>query len=257
MTENHSSPWRTALTGIEPDRIVVRGRDLSDLIGRLTFAEMTLLLMKGTEVEPGEARMLDAIMVAILDHGISPSSTVSRYLASCGVPIQTAVAGGVLSFGDIHGGAGEQFAQLLQQALATGGEPDDLARDIVRSHREKRQVLPGFGHPQHPEGDPRVPRLIQIAQETGVFGDHLRLACHIEAELEAVVGREIAMNIDGLLGAVTLDLGLDWRLTRPLLFGPRTLGLAAHVIEEWDREPGWRHVPAEDIHYDGPMPTDL
>lgn len=247
--------WTTAISKIEPDKIVTRGRDLASLIGKSSFAEMLLLLFGGKPPRAEAITMVDAMLVAVADHGISPSSIVSRYLASAGVPIQVAVAGGLLSFGDVHGGAGEEFARVLAHELsgeAAGSPVETVAKRIVQQFRDERKKVPGYGHPQHPPGDPRVPVLLAVAKETRVAGQYVNLAEAIEGALQSNLGRRVPMNIDGCVAAITLDLGLDWRCTRPMILVPRTVGLTAHVLEEWARESGWRHEPASRIRYDGP-----
>jgi citrate synthase len=248
--------WRTAIASSEDDRIIVRGHDLEELIGRLSFSEMMFLVLTGNEANAAQARMLDALMVSVMDHGISPSSTVTRFVAASGVPIQVAVAAGVMTFGDIHGGAGQETAKLLQENVTAAHESgvplDKAAADLVQSHRATKRPLPGFGHPQHPDGDPRVRPLRAVAEETGVAGEHLMFMDEIQRALAAATGRQIRMNIDGVMGGVLSDLGLDWRYARTLMFVPRAVGLSAHATEELDREGGWRQIPMSAVTYDGP-----
>lgn len=254
--EEQFGRWRTAIGHVEPDRIVVRGYDLNDLIRHITFAEMIYLVLKGDLPTSAQARMIDALLVSVVEHGISPSSTIARFLSACGVPIQVSVAGGLLSFGDIHGGAGQAFARLLQDEVTamrvSRRSVTEVAAAIVKDHRDRGDLIPGFGHPQHPSGDPRVPRLLEIADETGTSGEHVALARAIEEALASSVGRRIPMNVDGAIGAILSDLGFDWRLARVFMIVPRAAGLAAHALEEIDREGGWRQIPLTAVTYDGP-----
>jgi citrate synthase len=248
--------WRTAIAYGDKHAVVLRGYDLAELVGQVSFAEAFLLLATGELPPPGHARLLDAMMVSVLDHGIVPSSIVTRYLASAGSPIQAAVAGGVMAFGDTYGGAceqlGEQLARHVPEVCAGRATQAEAAAAIVGHFVGLRRKVPGYGHALHPEGDPRVPRLYRIADANGVTGDHSRLAQAVEAELLRAKGRKLPMNQDGALGALGLDMGLDWRLLRALAFMPRSAGLAVHAVEEMTREAGWRHVPDEEITYDGP-----
>jgi citrate synthase/citryl-CoA lyase len=248
--------WRTAIAEVQDDRLIVRGYDLKDLIGELTFTAMVMLVFTGEKPSDGQVATLDSIFVAVADHGISPSTTIARYLASCGVALQVAVASGVSSFGDIHGGAGEGLAQTLQREAGAGGNADVVAERVLAHYTAIGERVPGFGHPQHPQGDPRVPRLLEIASEHGVAGRHTDVVLALQRQLSSRIGRDIAMNIDGIVASLLLDLGLSWRLARALMFIPRTAGLAAHVVEEWEREPGWRHVRGDDVYYDGPRPPE-
>lgn len=253
--------WRTAIANPMPDRVTVRGYELDDLIGHVSFAEMFHLELLGELPTPEQARMLDAILVAVVEHGISPSTTVTRFLAASGVPLQVSVAGGVMTFGDIHGGAGEALAKLLgdecDRAEADGSDVDAAAEALVRRYREERRPTPGFGHPQHPDGDPRPPRLLAVADATGVSGRHVAFVRALERAIERVAGRRIPMNVDGALAAIMLDLGYPWEAARTFMVVPRALGLAAHALEEREREPGWRQIPLSEVTYDGLEPRDL
>lgn len=253
--------WRTALTQATDEEVRIRGYDLRDLVGRISFAEGILLMARGELPTKGEARLLEAILVSVLDRGIVPCSIVTRYLASSGSPIQAAVAGGILSFGDVYGGAGEQLAQALADnigAVRTGSASQrQAAQRVVQHFTDKGQRVPGYGSAVHRGGDPRVPRLFAIAEEGGVVGDHRRLAMAVEEVLSEVKARKLGINQDGALAALCLDLKLDWRLMRPLAFIPRCAGLAMHALEEMSRESGWRHVPNAEVAYDGPAPRPL
>jgi citrate synthase len=261
MSDDADRPvWRTAIAEATPDSVMVRGYDLGQLITGATMTDMFYLVMRGEMPTPEQRRVLDSLLVAVCDHGIATSTVVARYLAASGVPIQACVAGGVMTFGDIHGGAGEALAKALSEAVVAAGEEPDveaLAASVVRRSREDRIRISGFGHPQHPAGDPRVPRVLAVADAEGISGVYVRLVRAIEREITNVTGRRIPMNIDGCMAAVALDLGFTWRAVRAFIFVPRTIGLAAHVIEEVEREPGWRHVPLSDITYDGAPQRDL
>ena len=248
--------WRTAIAYGDKNAVVLRGYDLQELVGQVSFAEAFLLLATGELPPPGHAKLLDAMMVSVLDHGIVPSSIVTRYLASAGSPIQAAVAGGVMAFGDTYGGAceqvGEQLARHVPEIRAGRETQADAAAAIVSHFLAGGRKVPGYGHALHPQGDPRVPHLYRIADANGVTGEHSRLAQAVEGELLRAKGRKLPMNQDGALGALGLDMGLDWRLLRALAFMPRSAGLAVHALEEMTRDSGWRHVPDEEITYDGP-----
>jgi citrate synthase len=254
---NSDGTWRTAIGHPFDDRIVVRGRNLDELVGKVSFAAMTYLEILGRLPSKGEERVLDAVFVACVEHGISPSTTVSRFLYASGVPLQVAIAGGIMTFGDIHGGAGEACARMLQEAVGSIGGDESLvqqkARSIVSESRAAHSPLPGFGHPQHSQGDPRTPVLLGVAREEGIAGSHVRMATSIEHELENSLGRRLPLNIDGVLGALVSDLGFPWQLARLFIVTPRAVGLAAHSIEEMTREGGWRHIPIAQVSYDGPL----
>jgi citrate synthase len=259
--EGKGKGWRTAIAGPEDDRILVRGYDLNELIGRLSFSEMLYLIQRGELATPGQARTIDALLVSVADHGISPSSTVTRFLSASGVPVQVAVAGGLMTFGDIHGGANEAGARVLQagvaEARAQGIPLREAAERLVAQSRATRRPLDGFGHPQHPSGDPRVARLFEVAEVNGVAGDHIQFQKELAAALERATGRRIPINIDGAVASIISDLGFDHRYARAFMITARAVGLAAHALEEIDREGGWRQIPLSEVVYDGPAPRPL
>lgn len=252
--------WSTGIAEVRDDDVLVRGNLLTSMIGKRSFGELAYLLIGGQWPTEGQAHVLEAIMVSVMEHGISPTTTVTRMMASYGNPIQVGIAAGLLTIGDHHGGAGEQIAGWLREAVtsiqSTGSDRAEeirtKARSIVADRRAAREPIEGFGHPHH-DVDPRAPLLLDIAREHGIYGDHCLLLESIETELEAAVGRRIATNIDGVSAALLSDLGLDPRLARPILMTPRTLSLAAHFIEEQDQGQKWRHVPGSQVKYTGPQ----
>jgi citrate synthase len=253
MSAIPKKPWRTAVSEFTPDGVSVRGYDvLKELTGKIDFGAMVYLLLRGELPRGNEGKMINAVFVAVADHGISPSSTVTRFIQAAGVPIQCSVAAGVMMFGDIHGGAGQEFAKIVQElvkkAKDAGRAFDDVAKEYVLAHKR----IDGFGHPQHPEGDPRTKLLFGLAGEYGTAGDHIAMTCALEKALAERARRPIPANIDSAIGAIASDLGFDWRLARALLVIPRTAGLFAHAHEEMTREPGWRQIPMDQIEYDGP-----
>ncbi len=245
--------WRTAIAEATDTGMTVRGYDvINDLAGKIDFGQMVYLLFKGEIPRGNESKMINAIFVCSAEHGISPSSTVTRFIQAAGVPIQCAVAAGAMMFGDIHGGAGEQFSRYIQQlvkdAQASGRKFDEVAEEYVRTHKR----LEGFGHPQHPSGDPRTDLLFGLAKRWGLAGPHIEMTRALERALKKKVGRSIPANIDAAIGATVSDLGFDWRLARAFIVVPRTAGLFAHAFEEQVREPGWRQIKLDQIEYDGP-----
>jgi citrate synthase len=261
MGARDTNSWETAIAKVEHDDVIVRGHRLTDLIGKTSYAEMMFLLLTGKQATAGQTKVLDAIMVSVMDHGISPSSTVTRMLASYGVPIQAGIAAGVLTFGDIHGGAGQELAHTLQSVIANvaaeGEVTDDAiqrtAREMVADSRARRVPLDGFGHPQH-GADPRTPILFDLAKAQGVHSHHSSLVEHLERELSQAIGRPVPANIDGASAALLLDLGFTWEAARIFIIAPRTVGLAAHFMEEKEQGNTWRHVPSDQVIYTGKSP---
>jgi citrate synthase len=244
--------WTTSISKSLDEGVQVRGYDvLNDLVGTIDFGQMVYLLFKGELPLGNQGKMINAIFVCVADHGISPSATVTRFVQSAGVPIQCAVAAGIMTLGDIHGGAGEAFCrtvkELVEKANGENREFSAVATEYVRAHK----IIDGFGHPQHPEGDPRKTVLFRLADEYGISGDHVRMTDELEHALQIRVGRRIPANVDAAIGAIAADLGFDWRLVRSLIAIPRTAGLFAHSFEEMTRERGWRELDPQLLDYDG------
>jgi citrate synthase len=255
--------WKTRLAHGEADKIVVRGYDVNDLLRHLDFGAMLYLLLKGELPTPNQGRMVNALLVSTADHGIAPATVVSRYITAAGSPIQASMAAGLLSFGDIQGGAMEALARRLQESVASRGDRtlDSVAEDFVDSFSRVKERVPGFGHPLHPNGDPRTPALLSVADTCEVSGAHVALTRKVEDVLALRLGKRLRLNIDGAFAAIGSDLGFDWRVVRGLILISRSAGLAAHHLEELTRGKPWRVMPPatytldyEEPYYDGPAP---
>jgi len=249
--------WKTAITRIEPGQIRLRGYDITELMGRLSFAETVFLTLKGERPKPAEARMTEALLVSSVDHGATPpSSQAARLILSGGNPLNAAVAAGVLTLGDSHGGAIEQCAQVLQERAAQAGTVDEIATRLVEELRAEKKRLAGYGHRLHPV-DPRSTRLYELASEVGFGGRHMELARAVEKALEAITGRALPLNVDGAIAAVISDMGFDWQLGKGFFIIARAVGLVAHAFEEWSREKPMRRFIVDDSEYDGPADRSL
>ena len=261
-TENMRN-WTTKIAKVvssdTEEEIIVRGQKLSDLIGGITFSEMMYLILSGKLPTKAQARVLEALLVASVEHGIAPPSMIGRCFASYGTSIQAAVAGGIIAFGDKMGGLGEQLGKLLSERVAAiSDENGDIresklreeARSIVYNTYKKGERVPGFGIPLH-GSDPRAPKLLGIAKLEGTFGIFGRLGELIGEEIaEQRGGRAIPMNLDGAGAVIVLDLGLDWKTTRMFLLTPRSVSIGAHYLEEKKQDSTWRHIPTDWIHYE-------
>jgi citrate synthase len=258
MLETDFAPWETSITDTR-DGIRIRGYLLDDLIRESDFVSVIALLLRGELATQAESRVLNAIFVAICDHGIVPSSSVARIVASCGVPIQSAIAAGISTIGDDHGGACEQLGKILQDSVRTDSTrvAEEAAR-IVADCRSRTVRVPGYGHGLHRDGDPRAVQILEMGRRLGVAGSHTRLAEAIDREIEQSRGRRIAINIDGAIAALASDMGFDWRMMRPLIIVSRSVGLAAHAWEQINSGQGWRLAAREsDIVYTGRAPRPI
>jgi citrate synthase len=206
-----------------------------------------------------EAKMMDAIITASVDHGVTPPSThASRIVASAGVPLPTAVAAGILAVGDIHGGAIEDSARIMQEWTRKMKDEkwnyERTARELLGKLRSKGKYMPGFGHRLHTQ-DPRTKRLFALARELRIAGDHVRLTKALENEFART--KPLPVNVDGAIAAVISDMGFDWRLGKAFFLIGRAAGLIAHVYEEMTRERPMRRMCDAEVEYDGPWERDL
>lgn len=222
------------------DSIVVRGADLSsEILGRFDFVDMIYWLSFSRRPARREKAMVNALLVAAADHGLTPSALAAR-LTLLGAPesVQGAVAAGLLGAGSRFLGTIENVAELLKASArdlldsASDGEVAATAERMVRAQREGRRTVPGVGHPIHIGGDPRVATLQQISADNGYLGKHWRLALAIPGALEAVIGKRVPLNAAGALGAMVSDMGFDPLFGRGLMLVGRTAGLVAHLREE-------------------------
>lgn len=273
MTEEQKAEWRTAITDTsDPDKIVCRGYNLNHLIlnDKIDFGAVWYLMMTGRLPTKGQAIMMNGLLKAVIDHGIAPSEICARYIAASGVPFQACLAGGLLTIGDVHGGAGEEMARFLQEKVKSARERgismEEAADEIMAEAKAAGKRVDGYGHPLHPNGDPRGDALLSLAERAGVYGDHCRLARALEQRVMNQVtksgqklGKRAAINIDGACAACMLDIGIDWRYARALICTSRATGLSAHIVEEKTRERGWRIPPkyAYDGAHDLQVPDEL
>lgn len=247
--------WKTAITKVEPNRIQVRGYDIQDMIRNFSFGQAVYLLFKGEPPSPAAGRMIDAVLVATIDHSVmAPSACAARFVASGGSPIQCAVAAGLQALGDHHGGAIEQCQLLLEEGVNRARDEkktiEETAEAILREHKAAKKRIPGYGHPYH-KADPRTEALFSLAEELNFAGDHIRLARALGEKSEAVIGRHLVINTDAAQAAVLAEMGFPWQLARGFFVISRAAGLSAHAYEEYTRERPFRAVDLDSVTYDG------
>ncbi|AEG18974.1 citryl-CoA lyase [Methanobacterium paludis] len=261
MLKLSAPKWRTAITKIEPNKIITRGYSQEDLIGNISFPEMVYLLLKGDIPSENESKMLESVLVSFCDHGITPPSTqVARLMASTGSPMNSCVSGGILSFGKYHAGALESSMRVLQEVVqkGVGGHTGPLKSHhdinavteiLVEEFLENGEKVPGFGHRYHTE-DPRARKLIKLAKKYGCSGIHTEFARAIEDRLYEMKG--IRMNVDGANSGILSDMGFDWKLGTGIFMIGRLPAIVSHVYEEKTSESPFRKLfEVDEIHYNG------
>jgi citrate synthase len=257
------SKWRTALTCIEPNKILVRGYPLDEMMGRLTFGEAIYLLLMGEVPSPAIGSLLEAMLVSFIDHGATPPSTLAaRNTATTGAPLRACVAAGVLGFGRYHGGDIEACMQFLHGGLEEvrrGVSYREAAERIVQRALESGERVPGFGHRFHTR-DPRAARLFQMALELEVEAEHIQMVRAVEMTLgENRLENEppLPVNIDGAIAALCGDLGIPPAVADALVIISRLPGIAAQALEEGERQEPMRQIDPKDHLYDGPSERRL
>lgn len=245
--------WKTAISNVSDGEERVRGYELKELIGRLSFSEAIWLLLRGELASPAQATMLDAILVSMIEHGIGVASVMAaRTIASCTPSLSAAVAGGLLTVGEYHGGAIASAARMLQEAVA-GGEN---AEKIVARFVTDKKRIPGFGH-RVLSYDPRAEKLREITDTHSLIGPHTKLMEEIGVVLNQGREKPLPLNVDGMTAAIVSDMGFDHRLCNGFFAISRLPGLVAHIGEEHQRERPLRRMLPEECIYDGIPPRKL
>jgi citrate synthase len=249
--------WRTSIVDAGPDHIRIRGHDVLELMQRSTFTDAIFLLHHDRLPSLAERRLLDAILIGVADHGAGAPSCAAARLAASGnrQSPAAAIAAGVLTIGDEHGGAGSGCMELitagLDSARRDGLSFDAVAARMVDEAKRTKARLPGFGHRVHSTIDPRVAVLFTMAEGSGLAGDGIRFARALEAAVRDRI-KPIPLNIDGALAAILVDLGLPSMVGKLLFIVGRVAGLSAEVLEEYTREKPMRiKIP---VQYDGVPP---
>jgi citrate synthase len=232
-----AGPRLSHISQAYPDRVEVRGRDLSgDLMGRVSFTEYFHLLLTGREPTEDQRFFLDLLLVAIAEHGMMPTNVAARMtLAADPGSLQGAVAAGILGCGPVILGTAESCAQLLEQAqerVASGAAPEAVAAEIARELHAAGAKVPGFGHPVHRPLDPRAERILELADAHGVSGSRVVLARAFRDAVAEAWGKPLTMNVSMPIAAVMLDLGFDSATVKAVPILARTASLLAHLAEE-------------------------
>ncbi len=254
-------PIRSDIAWSTPDRITVRGRDLpGEVLGHMNLADFSFLQLTGRETTPEQSRVYNALLITLVEHGLTPSAIAAR-MTYAGAPesVQAAVAAGLCGLGSVFVGTTEGAASMLHAALADGDvELERAAEDIVSDFRARKAIIPGLGHPFHKPVDPRTPRLFQIAEDNGLSGRYVALLKLVGARAERVYGRSLPINATGAIGALTNELGLPPKVVRGLGVMARAIGLVGHILEESEQPIAvelWQRADDEASQHLRPVPS--
>lgn len=259
--------WQTEIIEMEPGVIRYRGYPIEQLIGRVSYSQMVWLMLRGELPSKEEGLLLDAALMAAVDHGPqAPSIAIARMASTCGVGLNNAMASALNVLGDVHGGAGEQAVVLYRQISDYMNEGHDLKEAthmaLTAFWEQGGKFVPGFGHRFHPI-DPRAPRLLDLvdaaAAKGTVSGQFAHIARAVENAIEALKGKRIPMNIDGATAVIYAELGFPAPLARGLFCLSRSVGILAHAWEQSQRnERNKGPIPRQHIwRYTGTAPRDV
>ncbi len=252
--------WESKLSNTSENGIRIRGYNLVQLIGTVPFPSVLYLLYTGELPEPNVAKLIDAVMVASIDHGPgAPSALAARTAASGGASLGAAAAAGLLTMGKYHGAAVQDAMEAIQQVvdLSENQDVDRAADAVVANWRKMGRRLSGFGHRQHKHKDPRLERLFELAHAANVPGAHLQAAHAIEAALKRSTGKDLPINIDGAMAAILCEIDFPVPLANALFMVARMTGIFAHANEEIQEMPPMRRIDPVDFGYAGPAERNL
>ncbi len=232
----------TRLCSHTNDAISVRGVDLvHDLIGELSFTEMSYFAITGRRPTKGQTRILDAVLVTLMEHGLTPSAIAARMIyGSTPESLQAGVSAGLLAVGSVFVGTMEGCAELIERILAAP-DKDAAAREIADEYRAARRPIPGFGHHMHKPDDPRTPKLLALAEAEGLSGDHIAALRTLSAAVDERFGKHITINATGAIAALLGEIDFPAPVMRGVAVISRSAGLVAHIAEE-QRTPSMRYI---------------
>jgi citrate synthase len=248
--------WPTAITKIEPNRIFLRGYKLDDLMGRISYAQAVYLALRGELPSENVGKLIEAILVSSIDHGVTPPSALAALnVATTGAPLTAALAAGILSISEFHGGAIEQGMRLILSGLKRSQEKNvpiqEAALEIIGEYRAANMRLHGFGHRIHTD-DPRTKKLFALAEELGLAKEGVGMAKALEGAFGKVTGKRLPVNVDGAIAALLVDLGFEPEFGNAFFIIARVPGLIAHILEEKARFAPMRVIDPKQYEYDGP-----
>jgi citrate synthase len=244
-TPGKSAPAVATTTNIAtstPDDVTIRGKSLCrDLIGKVTFTEMAFLQVMGSLPTPAQTAVLDACLVTLMEHGMTPSVIAARLVnSSAPEAMQGAVAAGILGVGSVFVGTVEGCAALIERVLASSDTEAEAAR-VAAEHRASQRPVPGFGHPLHKPDDPRTACILRAIDSAGLAGRHVAALRHLAFAVDQAAGKHVTINATGAVAAALGECGIPASIMRGFAILARCAGLVGHILEE-QRTPAMRAI---------------
>lgn len=242
--------FTTHISGHTDHGLELRGQQLTDLVKEANFVATLFLSLTGRQPNPAEEKILNAILVASFDHGINPASGfVPRVVAASGNDVLTAMASTLLALGPYHGGAITGTMEVLSALNTSGPDKEKACAQLVADYRQAKKRVPGYGHAQYREEDPRTTQLFNLAQHAGLKPDYIQLARLLELKVEENLGRKLVLNVDGAIAALLLTLSFDPKAGNALFGLARAAGSIAHIVEEQNSGEWVRRLDDEQVMY--------
>ncbi len=253
--------WSQPITKIEPNKVVVRGYRIDELMGKVPFGSVVYLVLKGELPTPAQGRVMDAILVSSVDHGATPPSCLAaRTVASGGAPLTTGIAAGIMTINRHHGGAIEDSMKMLLAAVERKREKGQdalaTARELAAEYKAAKKRFPGYGHRVHTD-DPRTKKLFAICEEEGLAGEYIEMGQAIRQATKESIGKDLPMNVDGAIAAVLCELGFPPAMGNGFFAISRAVGLTAHVFDEITAQSPMRRISPTAQEYSGPEERSL
>jgi citrate synthase len=230
-------------------------------MGRVPFSHVAYLVLKGELPTESQGRVMDAILVASVDHGATPPSVLAaRTVASGGAPLTAGIAAGIMTINRHHGGAIEGCMNVLLEAVTRkrekGQDATAAAHELVSEYREQKKRIPGYGHRIH-KADPRTAKLFAICEEEGGAGEYVEMGHALRAAMKDIIGKDLPMNVDGAIAAVLCEMDFPPEMGNGLFAIARTVGLTAHVFDEITAQRPMRRISPTAQNYNGPEERNL
>ena len=222
----------SSLSTFDESGATIRGKNLSrDLIGEVSFSKMIYFYILGKMPTPEELSILDAVLVTLMDHGMSGGFNARLIYRNAPDSLQGAVAAGLLGMGSQFGGVMEQVGQYLDD-IVKSPDQEAKAREIITQHRSRKKALPGFGHNDFKPDDPRTPKLLEVARKAKVKGDYVNALLLMSRVVDEVVGKHITINATAGIAALLAEIGVPFKVLRGFSLISRAPGLVGQILEE-------------------------
>ncbi len=245
---------KTNISKVEAEKITVRGYSVENLIGNRSYGEVLYLLLLGKLPTSEQAKMLEAVIISVMDHGVKPPSTIAAVtVANTGGSLNSAVAAGILAINKYHGGAVEDAMKAISEAVKLQEteylDITESAEKVVENYKLRGERISGFGHRFH-AADPRTVRLFELATELNIAGKFIEQAKVLEKVLSEKSGKLLPINADGAIAACLCEMNFPPKVANGIFMIARTAGLVAHAVEEQENHPPMRTVDVENYEFE-------